>query len=116
MRDVTIIVNDAPYGSERPWNALRLAKASIAVKSQVNIFLMGDAVTLAKKGQRTPEGYYNLEKMLVDLIQSGAKVFACGTCMASRGLGKEEMVQGVEKGTMMILASTIKESRTALSF
>lgn len=113
---LTIIVNDAAYGSERTWNALRLAKAILAVKSGVTVFLMGDAVTVAKKGQNPPEGYYNLEKMLIDLIQSGAKVLACGTCMTSRGLSKEDLIEGVEKGTMMILATFIKESRTTLSF
>jgi len=69
---LTIIINDAPYGTERAWNALRLASASAsaAVKVGVNIFLLGDAVSVAKKGQNTPEGYYNLEKMLIDLLRS----------------------------------------------
>ena len=63
---MTLIVHDAPYGTERPWNALRLAAASVsaAVRAAVNIFLLGDAVTLAKTGQRPPDGYYNLETML----------------------------------------------------
>jgi uncharacterized protein involved in oxidation of intracellular sulfur len=78
---MTIIINDAPYGVERPWNALRLALTSIstAIKSKVNIFLIGDAVSIAKKGQNPPEGYYNLEKMLTDLIAKGGNVRACGT-------------------------------------
>jgi sulfur relay (sulfurtransferase) complex TusBCD TusD component (DsrE family) len=31
---------------------------------KVRLFLMGDGVVSAKKAQKTPEGYYNMEKML----------------------------------------------------
>ena len=115
---LTVIINDAPYGIERPWNALRLASASTsaAVKSTVNIFLIGDAVSMAKKGQKTPEGYYNLDKMLRDLIKSNVSVRACGTCLAARGLTKEDLIEGVERGTMTGLAKWVNESRTVLPF
>lgn len=118
MDILTVIINDATYGIERPWNALRLALASTsaAVKSKVNIFLIGDAVSLAKKGQKPPEGYYNLEKMLRDLIKIDTKVRACGTCLAARGLSKKELIEGVEIGTMTGLAKWVKESRNVLSF
>jgi uncharacterized protein involved in oxidation of intracellular sulfur len=52
----TIIVNDSPYGIEKPWNAFRLASTAVSEKDKVRIFLMGDSVLSAKKGQRTPEG------------------------------------------------------------
>jgi uncharacterized protein involved in oxidation of intracellular sulfur len=89
---------------------------SSTVGSEVNLFLLGDAVSMAKKGQNTPEGYYNLEKMLTDLIGKGAKVWTCGTCLKSRGLSKEDLVEGAEIGSMMGLAQWIKDSRTTLSF
>ncbi len=103
---------------ERAWNALRLASASAsaAVKSKVNVFLLGDAVSLAKERQNPPEGYYNLEKMLRELIKIGVRVRACGTCLAARGLNQKDLVEGTEIGTMMGLAKWIKESRVALSF
>lgn len=50
METITFVINDAPYGNERPWNALRLAGALVATKQGVNIFLLGDAVAIAKKG------------------------------------------------------------------
>jgi uncharacterized protein involved in oxidation of intracellular sulfur len=118
MDPLTMVINEGAYGSEKPWNALRLALActSEALKMDVNIFLMGDAVTIAKKGQKPPEGFYNLEKMLVDLIGRGVRINACGTCMNSRGLAQEDLIQGVEKGTMTGLAKWIKESHMLLSF
>jgi len=118
MESITIIVNGAPYGDERVWNALRLATASISssIGMNVNIFLLGDSVTAAKKGQKTPEGYYNLEKTLRDILKSGAKIAACGTCLNARALSKEDIIEGVEVGTMIKLAGWIKESNKVLSF
>ncbi len=118
LESMTIIINDPPYGTERTWNALRLALASVsaAVKSNVNIFLLGDAVSAAKKGQNTPQGYYNLEKMIHDLIKAGATVRACSTCLRARALIQQELIEGVEAGTMMGLAKWIAESRVVLSF
>lgn len=118
METLTIIINDAPYGGERPWNALRLALTSVsaAIKLRVNVFLIGDAVSIAKKGQNPPGGHYNLEKMLTDLIKKGANVRTCGTCLKARGLSKEDLVEGAEMGTMMGLADWVKESRVVLSF
>ena len=118
MENVTIIINDAPYGLEKPWNALRLALTltSASIGSKVNVFLLGDAVSIAKKGQSTPQGYYNLEKMLADLVAKGGNVRACGTCLKSRGLSKEDLVEGVDVGSMIGLAEWVRDSRTVLSF
>ena len=118
METLTIIINSAPYGNEQVWNALRLANASISasIGMNVNVFLLGDAVIAAKKGQKPPEGYYNLEKMLRDILGSGAKVAACGTCLNARAILKEDLVEGIEVGTMLKLAGWIKDSSKVLSF
>ena len=69
METLTIVINAAPYGDERLYNALRLARAlvSAAIGVKVNVFLLGDAVVAAKKGQKTPEGYPNFEEILWEL-------------------------------------------------
>ncbi len=115
---LTIIVNDAPYGIEKPWNAFRLASTSSTeeIGMQVRLFLMGDSVVSAKKGQKTPDGYYNMEKMLKSLLMKGVEVKTCGSCMDARGLKAEELVEGVERGTMKILATWIKESDKTVCF
>ena len=60
-----LILNDAPYGGERSYNALRLARALSKEPDQVvRVFLMGDAVACAKSGQKVPQGYYNAGDML----------------------------------------------------
>ena len=73
---VLFILNDAPYGSEKTYNALRLAMAlqSDYADHEIRIFLMADSVSTVLKGQNTPQGYYNLERMLKSLISKGARV------------------------------------------
>ena len=58
----TIIVNDPPYGNEKSWNALRLASTARSEGVDVRLFLMGDSVASAKTGQKTPDGFYNMER------------------------------------------------------
>jgi len=113
---VTLIINGAAYGRETAWNALRLAQAMKVKDIKTNIFLLEDGVTVAKKGQRPPTGYYNLESMLTQLIRSGVKVRACGTCLQARGLSRDDLVPGVEVGNLLELADWVKESKSVLSF
>ncbi len=66
------VINDAPYGSERPYNALRLALNLLKREGvQVKVFLIADGVFCARKGQKTPEGYYNIERMLKSAAKRG---------------------------------------------
>ena len=74
MDKLTIIVQDAPYGSEKAYNALRYASALQAAPVAVNVFLLADGVTVAKRNQKTPTGYYNTANMLSALSAKGVKV------------------------------------------
>jgi uncharacterized protein involved in oxidation of intracellular sulfur len=66
------IVNDSPYGNEHPYTALRLAmQLAKRPESQVRVFLIGDGVNCAIAGQKTPDGYYNVERMLKSLARNG---------------------------------------------
>jgi uncharacterized protein involved in oxidation of intracellular sulfur len=102
-----LILNDPPYGSERCYNALRLA---IALQKndpagEVSVFLMADAVACARAGQKTPEGFYNLERMLKRVTAADGRLLLCGTCMDARGLGEVELVTGANRSTMDELAA-----------
>jgi uncharacterized protein involved in oxidation of intracellular sulfur len=76
MESVTkylIVINDAPYGDERPYNALRLALNLVKREGlRVKVFLLADAVFCARKEQKTPEGYYNIERMIKTVARRGA--------------------------------------------
>ena len=96
-----LIVNDPPYGTERAYNALRLA-TTLAKRegAAVNVFLMADATACAKAGQSTPQGYYNLERMLKLLAQKGVRTGVCGSCMDARGMRDDELVDGAQRSAM----------------
>jgi uncharacterized protein involved in oxidation of intracellular sulfur len=44
------------------------------------VFLIGDAAACGKSGQKTPQGYYNLEVMLRAVSRQG-EIGICGTCL-----------------------------------
>src|SRR3970040_787324 len=96
------ILNDPPYGTERCYNALRLAHALVKKDPaiEVTVFLMADAVAAAKANQRTPDGYYNLERMLKRVLAGNGKVLLCGTCMDARGLSDGEIFTGAPRHPM----------------
>lgn len=95
-----VIVNDQPYGSERPYNALRLAGALVKREGvELRVFLLGDAVACAVGGQQLPDGHYHLDRMLKPLVRRG-EVACCGTCMDARGLGEERLVDGARRSTL----------------
>ena len=72
LRHILFILNDAPYGNERPYNALRLALTLVKrADTRVRIFMTGDGVLCAQRGQKTPDGYYNIERMIRSLARRG---------------------------------------------
>lgn len=82
-----MIVNDPAYGSERAFNALRLA-GSLSKRDgvSVRVFLMGDAVTCALAGQKLPDGLYHLDRMVGGVVRHGGEVGCCGSCLDARGI------------------------------
>ena len=114
---ILLIINDPPYGTERCFNALRLALALLKREEgpEISVFLMADAVLAAKAGQSTPDGYYNLENMLKGIIRQ-ADVVLCGNCMDVRGIGEGELVPGAVRGTMPQLANLTLAADKVLVF
>src|SRR6266545_3005355 len=106
MRMNTLFVlNDPPYGTERSYNGLRLANALAKREGEVvRIFLMADAVSCALTGQQTPNGYYNLERLLASTIKHGAAVGLCGTCMDARAIDEDQVIKGAGRSDLEALA------------
>jgi len=95
------ILNDPPYGTERSYNGLRLAGAlAKRAEQEVRVFLMGDAAACAKVGQKVPQGYYNLGRMLQVVSQHRGDIGVCGSCMEARGLEDTDLVQGSRRSTL----------------
>jgi uncharacterized protein involved in oxidation of intracellular sulfur len=116
---VLIVINRQPYdGSDATWNALRLAGQLLKDGQEVRLFLMNDAVDLARDANIRPETYdQDLSQMLRDLIADGATVRVCGTCMARCGLHRNRpYFDGAQKSTMAELAEWVVSSDRMLSF
>ncbi len=98
---ILAILNDAPYGTERTYNGLRLAR-SLANRdgTEVNVFLIGDAAACAKSGQTVPKGYYNIEGMLRSVARHGGSIGVCGTCIDARGIAATELAKGCHRSSM----------------
>jgi len=113
-----IILNDPPYGTERSYNGLRMAHALLKndAQGEVTVFLMADAVLCAKAGQKTPEGYYNIERMLKRVTTGRGTVLLCGTCMDARGLTDAELTAGPRRSTMDELAAATIAADKVLVF
>lgn len=111
------ILNDPAYGTERSYNGLRLAFALTRRDGErVRVFLIGDGVTCAKRGQKTPNGYYNLESMLKGITNRGAEVAVCGSCIDARGMTETDLAEGATRGSMEQLASWTSEAGRVLVF
>ncbi|GAA2844138.1 hypothetical protein GCM10010471_29040 [Leucobacter komagatae] len=112
-----MIVNGSAYGLDSTYNAIRLA-ASMSKRDgvEMTIFLMGDGVTAAVRGQKTPDGYYKLDRMLAGARRSGSEILCCGTCMDARGITDGMLLDGAQRSTMDELTDRTLEADKTLVF
>ncbi len=114
-----IIFNRVPYDStDVTWNGLRLGGELVENKQELRIFLMNDAVDMARDVCKPPSGYdQDLSKMLKELISQGVAVKVCGTCMARCGLYKNHpYFEGAEESTMQALSEWVIDSDKVITF
>ena len=115
--EILIILNDAPYGSVRSPLIKKIYPIiySIEDEADVTVYMSNDAVLSAKKGQKTPDGYYNVERMLKPIIRRGTAV-VCRTCAEARGLGQEDLMDGVRLVTLGEAAEFALEAEKILTY
>jgi uncharacterized protein involved in oxidation of intracellular sulfur len=73
-------------------------------------------VLAGKAQQKTPEGYYNVERMLKRVLSGKGTVLLCGTCMDARGMGDAELMDGARRSTMDELANATADADKVLIF
>jgi len=115
--DALMIVNGPAYGADATYNAVRLA-AALAKREgvTVQVFLMGDGVTVAMRNQKTPDGYYRLDRMISGVPRNGGQVLCCGTCMDARGIGEDMLIEDAHRSTMDELATLTLAADKVLVF
>lgn len=114
-----IVLNHQPYdGTDVTWNALRLAQTLHEDDVDVRIFLMNDAVDLARETCVLPEDYdQDLVALLKSLMVKGIEIKACGVCLGRAGkyLG-HPAYDGIETSSMKALSQWVIESERVLTF
>jgi uncharacterized protein involved in oxidation of intracellular sulfur len=111
------ILNEQPYGGERSYNGLRLAIALLKTQAEeVRVFLIGDAVVCAKRGQKVAQGFYNIADMLGMIARRGGKIGVCGSCMDARGITDDELAEGAQRSSMQALAEWHQRADKTLVF
>jgi uncharacterized protein involved in oxidation of intracellular sulfur len=115
--NVLMIINGAAYGADVTYNAARLASA-LAKRDEVTVrvFLMGDGVTVAMKNQKTPDGYYRLDRMISIVPRNGGQILCCGTCMDARGISEDMLMEHASRSTMEDLATLTLAADKVLVF
>ncbi len=101
---VLFVLNDPAYGTERSFNGLRLADVLARRERDVRVFLMGDAVTCAISGQKVPDGYYHLDRMIEAVARHGGEIGCCASCMDARGITDDMLTQGARRSSLDELA------------
>jgi len=128
---ITVVISERPYINDNAWNALRLAQTALDAGNQVNLFLLGDAVYIARKDQSPEKNQPNLEEIVSELIADGADVRVCTTCVNARPyeptgeysscfvgsvsgekLGMQNLVSGARMGTMADLLEWTLNTKT----
>ena len=111
------ILNDAPYGTERSYNRLRLAgRLAKRDREEIKLFLIGNAAACAKSGQSTPSGYYNIERMMKVIAALGGALGVCGSCMDARGIAEKELAEGAHSSTLDELTDWTRWADSVITF
>lgn len=115
---VLIIINSAPYGNEHAYNALRIAMQfqKDFEGTEIRIYLIADGVFCAMPKEQTPNGFYNIERMLDAVITKGGKVRMCTTCGEARGLKEIKLTEGTEWSSMKALTEWIADSDKVINY
>lgn len=117
MATTLFVLNDPSYGTERSYNALRLAGSLSKVEGErVRVFLIGEGVTCAHREQKLPTGHYNIEVMLKNVQKHGGEIGVCGSCMDARGIGEAELTEGTKRSSLDELTSWTREADKVIVF
>jgi len=112
-----MVINGSAYGLDSTYNAVRLAGTMAKRDSvELTVFLMGDGITAAIAGQKTPDGYYKLDRMLGGVARHGGAILCCGTCMDARGISESMLLDGSRRSSMEELTDVTLAAEKVLVF
>lgn len=115
--NVLAILQGPAYGDERSYNGLRLA-GSLSKREgvEVKVFLLGDAVGCAVAGQKVPDGYYHLDRMIKTTAHHGTEIGCCTTCLDARGITDEQLEPAARRATLEDLTDWVLWADKTVTF
>lgn len=115
--NVLVICQGPAYGDERSYNGLRLAGALTKRDgTDVKVFLIGDAAGCAIAGQKVPDGYYHLDRMITSAARHGTEIGCCGTCLDARGISDDQLNTDAHRSTLEELADWVLWADRTVTF
>ena len=94
---------------ETVWNAFRFANFALAMGDGVKAFLMGKGVEV----ESLDADKFKVSEQLQTFLDSGGKLFACGTCLDIRGLSVPETFK---VSTLKDMLDIVRDSDRLLTF
>ncbi|MFC1908413.1 DsrE family protein [Chloroflexota bacterium] len=102
---IVIYSND----SETVWNAFRFGNYALAVGDEVSVFLIGKGVEC----ESLDTDKFQVTGQIQTFVDTGGKLFACGTCLEIRRM---EALEIYKVSTLGELYQIVKESDRVISF
>jgi len=99
MTKVIIQISHPPFGHENAYSGLFVALGSLPKGIDVVVILTGEGVYTGRKGQVDPPKNINLpstEEQIGDILNMGGRVIADRQALSMRGIGTEELIEGIE--------------------
>ena len=97
-RDKVLVAQSNGIGNaERAYATFIFSKAALSMGKQVTIFLLMDGVSIAKKGNSQKvkhPSFDRLDKLMIEVIEMGAKVYVCELSAEFRGMKQDDLVNG----------------------
>lgn len=94
--------------AESVWNGFRLANKALESGHSVDAFLLGDGVEASSVDTDT----YNPSGVIRKFDSEGGELYACGTCLDSRGLEANELRPHSTMGDLLEIVETTDRTIT----
>ncbi len=110
------------HGVEDPERAILpfvAANTALTMDVKAVVILQGDGVTIARKGaaeQVSVPGFPPLGELLKNVTEMGGEILLCTPCVETRGIPKEELVDGavlIKAGRVM---AEVLEAKNVLTY
>lgn len=114
----TLVILHSPAGSQAAYQAIRVAAACAGAGQSCTLFLLGQAVVGARRGQQTPGETrgLNMEIKLGELIGFGAAVHLCGQDGAQYAIQEQDLIEGVKWDSVVSLGGMVASAKRVLVF